>query len=650
MRRAFARISVAALLAAAIGSAPALAGGFLESLDVTGFVPSPIPGQVNAKLVRIFHDPRCIPVPWHVNNTLDPVPNPLGAPFLSLADATTTFIRSFNTWNSIPTSYIDERIVGTTANPGLAGFDMVNELTFRTSSGFGAIASTPAITLIADTQLNDGDDIDGDGVSDVSSAITTCTVAPDGHTIFPAGFYKAGTILDVDVQFNVKASNGVRFTVNDADVDTNTRSVDLQGTATHEFGHSFGLSHVLNNQKSPTDGTGATMFPFIDTGDPASELFERSLDSDDIAYASFYYPEGTASSGPAALQPGDIPFNLVYGLIKGSVTHGVLNQPVAGASVAATNALTGELFATAFSGTSQLSFDPSTGNIFLVSPSYNILDGNFTIPVKLGLYNLSIAPVDGSPVPSSSISLNAQIGDIFGQQNFNEEFWSGPGLESAIEVDPGFSVPVAGVPGLTVPHVDFITNNQVTISNFGSRDFVGFTGQAAGSYYAVRVPASQISAVNPGGDLYIQAALFDTFVFDASVVPVFAEADLVTGTVSGSTATLDLAHPLAKATHFIGRDNDFAPFYFPLPNVLGKLVRKGIDRGDIQNLFIVLRLPTTTPFPGVSALPPLIGLDGGVAGNDAPIFGYSYVSTDGVTWSQVTNFNFRISLVVTKAD
>src|SRR4030095_14761972 len=138
-----------------------------------------------------------------------------------------------------------------------------------------AIAACPPVSLIEDSQLENGDDIDGDGDSDVSSAITSAAdVDSDGDTEFPAGFYKAGTILDNDVQFNTNGTpttgSGLRFTVADAAVDTTVRSVDLMAVAVHEFGHSLGLSHTLDNQVSDTDGTGTTMFPFIDTGDPAS--------------------------------------------------------------------------------------------------------------------------------------------------------------------------------------------------------------------------------------------------------------------------------------------------------------------------------------------------------------------------------------------
>jgi hypothetical protein len=139
---------------------------------------------------------------------------------------------------------------------------------------------------------------------------------------------------------------------------------------------------------------------------------------------------------------------------------------------------------------------------------------------------------------------------------------------------------------------------------------------------------------------------FDTVVVNASVVPVFAKATLTTGTVSGTTATINLANPLAQKNGFVGQDNDFAPFYFNFPRTLGAVVQRGIGNGSIQNLFIVLQIPTTAPFPGVSGVPPLIGLDGGVPVNDAPIFGFSFTSTDGgATWTQVTNFNFRFSLV-----
>ena len=198
--------------------ATTFAGGPFESFDLTNAGPSPIPGHLLARIIPIKWDARTIPVQYRVNNSQGPlVPNPLGAPFLTLADATTAFQASLDAWNSIPTSYINSQIVGTTNNPGLIRFDMINELTFRTAAGFAAIASSPSINLIQDSTLADGDDIDGDGDSDVSSAITVVTdVDGDGDHEFPAGFYKAGTILDNDVQFNTKVSNGFRFTVDDA--------------------------------------------------------------------------------------------------------------------------------------------------------------------------------------------------------------------------------------------------------------------------------------------------------------------------------------------------------------------------------------------------------------------------------------------------
>src|SRR5215468_1036568 len=185
----------------------ALAGGALQQIDITNAQPSPIPGQVVAKLIGIKWDTRSIPVKYSMNNTLDPIPNPLGAPVLTLAQAQAALQTSFDAWNQIPTSFIDMRITGTTANPGLAGFDFVNELTFRTAANFAAIAVSPSTSLIADTTFAPGDDMDGDG--DIE---------------FPAGFYKAGTILDNDVQFNTKTTNGFRFTLGDAALDTITRS------------------------------------------------------------------------------------------------------------------------------------------------------------------------------------------------------------------------------------------------------------------------------------------------------------------------------------------------------------------------------------------------------------------------------------------
>jgi len=622
------------------------AGGALESIDITAGNPSPIPGHILARVIGIRWDARSIPLQYRINNTLDPIPNPLGPAFLSVAQATTALQGSFNSWNNIPTSYINMQIVGTRANLGLVGFDMINELSFRTAAGFNAIASSPSTNLITDVTLVNGDFLDGDADPDVSSAITTAQdVDNDGDIEFPAGFYKAGTILDNDVQFNTKVSNGLRFTIDPAQIDAVTRSVDLNCVATHEFGHSFGLSHVLNNQNSATDGDGSTMFPFIDTGDPDAERGQGQLSADDIAYASFYYPEGTAASGPGALQPGDVPFTSVYGLITGELRHGVLDQPIAGGQVFAVDRKETTVVASAFTGTTNLSFNPLNGGLFFVPTVANAIpNGNYVIPVPKGNYDVGVEATDGSPVAAANISFTTQIGNFFGQQNFIEEFWNN-NSEGAIERDPADAKNVHVNNGQINSGTNITTNNVITINPFGVRTNIGFINAPAGGFiYAVQFPASQISALNGGNPTLIQAGLYDTIPLDASVPVVFANAWLAKGVINpDTTATIDLVTPLDRSVTFVGQDTDFAPFYFKNPQDLSEVIRLGIADGSIQNLFLVLQIQPA-PFPGVSAQPPLIGLS-----TQAPILGRSFLSTNGgLTFTRRNDLNFRFSLVASQ--
>lgn len=624
--------------------ANARAGGALETVDITEGRPSPIAGQVLARVIGRRWDTRSIPVQYRVNNTLDPIPNPLGAPVLSVADATIALQEALDSWNSLPTSFIDMEIVGTTANTGLIGFDMVNELSFRTPAGFDLFASSVSINLITDTTLVSGDDLDGDSDSDVSASIATAQDTDnDGDIEFPAGFYKAGTTIDNDVQFNTKTSNGVRFTVDPAQIDTVDRSVDLQEVATHEFGHSMGLSHVPKNQISATNGSGATMFPLVDAGDPADELAFRSLDIDDIAYASFFYPEGSAASGPGALQSGDVPFDRVFGLITGELRHGVLNQPIAGGYVQAINRDTGEETVGAFSGEANMSFNPQTSSIsFINNPDVAIPSGKYVIPVPRGNYSVRAEAIDGSPVTAGQINLTTLIGNFFGQQNFIEEFWNNNN-EGAVEREPGDAKNVHVNSGQVRSGVNIVTNRVFNISRFGARLGYGFINPPAGGFiYAVAFRAADISSLKGGNPTLIQAGLFDTCPADLSSPPIFANAWLTTGVINpDTTATIDFANPLRKSVTFLGQDTDFAPFYFAEPKELSETIHAGIAAGTIQNLFLVLQIPGP-PFPGVSNQPPLIGVS-----NQSPILGRSYLSTNGgLTFARRNDFNFRFSMIL----
>lgn len=641
------RALIAAALVALLAPVAVFAGGSLQTIDTTSPIPSGDPNFVLVDTVNIRWDVRCIPVAYSMNDTIDPIPNPAGPPILTRADAQAAFQVAFDKWNDIPTSFIDMQITGTTSNPGTRGFDFVNELTFRTPPGFGAIASSPSVSLTGDSFLPDGADIDGDGDSDVSNAIATCAdVDNDGDIEFPEGVYAAGTILDNDVQYNT----ALRYTTDPADADNLTFSVDLIGVAAHEFGHSHGRSHVPNNQKSDNLGFGATMYPFIDTGDPDSELEIRDLDSDDIAWTAMDYPEGTAASGPPALQAGDVAFDSAYTLITGSVTDGNTGFPVVGAAVGAFSGNDDTLVTTAYSGTARLALRTDGALFFPFDEASGIVHGDYVLPVARGKYSVGMEAIDGTPISANQINFDVQVGNFFGQQNFQEEFYNG-GSESAFEKDAGKANPVNANNGNAGSGIDLVTNVNATVAPYGSFDFYGFTLGPGGLIYAVQFPRAEVQAAFDSGLDLLQMATYRTQLFDASAVPIFSQAALVTGTVNGNgSASLDLDNPFRREAPFIGQDADFAPYYFSNSQQLTSKVQQWLANGPAdEDLFLILQIPQP-PWPGFNNRAPGIGLDGRPGGvNDAPILGRSFLSLDnGASFFPETRFNFMFALVFTE--
>ncbi len=623
----------------------AQAGGSLQSVDFTNAQPSPIAGELLVTLAPIRRDARCIPTPYSVNTIFDPIPSPIpnppGGPVVSIGDAAVALQAAFDRWNQIRTSFIDLQVTSTVETASPPAFDTINELTFIAPPGFkraGLIAASVATTLPADVFFADGTDLDFDGDSDVSNAIETCAdVDLDGDLEIPAGDYASGTLLDNDIYFDASA---IRFTNRDQDLDSNSQSVDLLAVATHEAGHAHGLAHAMDNQRSRFDGTQTTMYINIDSTDPRDQLGVRSLATDDMAYSSFFYPEGTAAEGPGALQPGDLAFRKVYGLIAGTVTSGITGNPIAGASVSAINLFTGRTASAAYSGRVQLFVTLADGSIRPAQGQASVLDGNYEIPLPFGFYKLAIEAPDNAPGIAEEINTTVTVGRMLGQLNFKEEFFDA-GREAAIEESPGAASLVISFPGHRFPGFDFVTNRQEEISGFGAFSKTVFPNPPPGRYLAVRIPGEEILAVDQGNGLALQSADFFTFPQKRADVALFSRALLTSGSITGTQVTIDLKRPLESTRWFAGQDGDFTPFYFRRPKLLGKRVLHKLRLGLIEDLFLVLRLPIWTPFPTASGLAPTVGVSQGA--NRA----MSYISDDGKNWSRVTEFDFMFRLVMT---
>lgn len=631
------------LLVAGVIAPAAHAGGQLETVDFTAGGPGPIPGSIAVDVVPIQWDPRCVPVSYRLNTAVLPNADvPLDA-----TQAQALLQASFDAWNEIPTSFIEMSFVGQVNRPrtgpfDVSAFDFVNEVNFLAEEG-QPVAASPSVSLNEDTTLVPGDDVDGDGDSDVFDpaveGVEVCTdVDGDGDVEFPAGFYEAGSILDNDVYFNnvtILWTTGAPNAVNG--------ELDLAAVSTHEFGHSHGLSHSALNQTSTTDGTSPTMINGVPSTDPASQLSLRTLAEDDQAWSSFVYPEGSASTGAGALQPGDVAFDDAYGIIRGEITLGDSGLPAVGSNVFSIREDTGEIVSSHYVGRTRLVQVPEGFlDVLPDEPDFHLVDGTYSLPVLAGTYNVAVEPLDGSPTFPGAIGNTTIIGGFFDVQGFNEEVF--PRIDPRLRFFPRDVRVRAGRQVSGVDHVTRVDTNldpfdTVGIGGFLDYDGLGFSTVPPGFHYAVRFPKDELLAQLEDG-LILKSAAFRNRHVDLAVTNVFPRAGLYLGTVGeDGTAVVDFDHPLAEQAPFVGQDNDFSPLYFDWP-LLSTLATKLALYATGKDAFLVLELPAS--FPGLNGLPPLMGLD---AGQEVGLLGRSYFSLDGgATFQQdeFANYMFRL--------
>ena len=270
-----------------------------------------------------------------------------------------------------------------------------------------------------------------------------------------------GAIIDSDIVIN---PGDCFSTTGVASACTGGTAYDFQATMTHELGHSLGLNH--------TGLLGAVMFQY-------NTLTERSLSSDEIAFAYTVYPPVTPAT---------------FGTISGAITTGGgAAEPYALVTMA----------------------DPAPAGV--AAGSYSALtdaNGNYSLKGPPGSYQVYAEPLNGVVQPGNLYFTSLQAAQV---QPFMATRFSISGQPSAVAVTANntstvnISVP-GGASAIPVPYVgatsvnsgisgvEFFSGGPTFVASGQSVDLMfagtGFDGTLTDANFAVL--GSGVT-VHPGG-------------------------------------------------------------------------------------------------------------------------------------------------------